>query len=255
MIKRWLDSSACFNILQSVTKVLKAMIEPNTNADARRRLLDAATEVFAQKGYAEASTREICKLAGANIAAIHYYFGDKASLYREIFLPVELLVQLPDEMERADIPLRDALVSLYRHMLRFVVTSPKAQYLRLLFVREQLQPAGVLTEGPNEILKPFHDKLIRFIGERFATSEPDLALKQLAFSIAGLVLVLLVERTTVDRLAPGLLGAPEAVEATVQRLADTALAVIEAERVRRGFEADDHIHLVRHAARNGGKYS
>jgi len=205
--------------------------------DARLRLLDAATEVFAEKGYAEASTREICRRAGANVAAIHYYFGDKASLYREIFRPAGLLLEFPGELERPETPLRDALVALYRHLLGFAVAAPRAKYLRLVFVREQLQPTGLLPEGPEAILRPFHEQLLAFLVGRCDAVEPDLALRQLAFSVAGIAMVLVVEGGTVEQVAPGLLGEPAAVEATVQRLADSAVALIEAERARRAAPA------------------
>lgn len=49
----------------------------------RQSLLEAACEVFADKGYWEATVAEICQIAAANIAALNYYFGDKASAYRE----------------------------------------------------------------------------------------------------------------------------------------------------------------------------
>jgi AcrR family transcriptional regulator len=49
----------------------------------RQGLLEAACEVFADKGYWEATVAEICQIARANIAALNYYFGDKASAYRE----------------------------------------------------------------------------------------------------------------------------------------------------------------------------
>ena len=52
----------------------------------RDRLLDAAEVLFAEKGYAEASVREITARAGANLAAVNYHFGDKDTLYREVFL-------------------------------------------------------------------------------------------------------------------------------------------------------------------------
>jgi AcrR family transcriptional regulator len=56
------------------------------NSDARSRLVISALRLFAEKGYKAASTREICDAAGANISAIRYYFGDKASLYRAAFI-------------------------------------------------------------------------------------------------------------------------------------------------------------------------
>jgi AcrR family transcriptional regulator len=49
----------------------------------RQGLLEAACEVFAEKGYWEATVAEICQIAQANIAALNYYFGDKATAYRE----------------------------------------------------------------------------------------------------------------------------------------------------------------------------
>ncbi len=49
----------------------------------RLALLDAACEVFAKKGYQDATVAEICKIASANIAALNYHFGGKAKAYRE----------------------------------------------------------------------------------------------------------------------------------------------------------------------------
>jgi hypothetical protein len=53
--------------------------------EARNRLLDAALALFAEKGFAKTSTREIALAAQVNIASISYYFGDKAGLYRAVF--------------------------------------------------------------------------------------------------------------------------------------------------------------------------
>lgn len=47
----------------------------------RNRLLETAGEEFGLHGFAGATIREICKRADANIAAVHYHFGDKAGLY------------------------------------------------------------------------------------------------------------------------------------------------------------------------------
>jgi AcrR family transcriptional regulator len=48
------------------------------------RILSEATRLFVQKGYEGTSVKDICAAAGANIAAIHYHFGSKESLYRRI---------------------------------------------------------------------------------------------------------------------------------------------------------------------------
>src|SRR5882724_4164695 len=54
---------------------------PGRSAETRRRLLDAAGEVFAEQGFRAATIQNICRRARANIAAVHYHFGDKERLY------------------------------------------------------------------------------------------------------------------------------------------------------------------------------
>lgn len=47
------------------------------------RLLDAASRVFAAKGFIESTVSEICQLAQTNIASVNYHFGTKEQLYTE----------------------------------------------------------------------------------------------------------------------------------------------------------------------------
>jgi AcrR family transcriptional regulator len=50
----------------------------------RTKILDAAEQVFAEKGISGASLREIMIVAEVNIAAVNYYFGSKADLLKEV---------------------------------------------------------------------------------------------------------------------------------------------------------------------------
>lgn len=52
--------------------------------ETRERLLQAAEKLFAERGFRHVTVREICRAAGANVAAVNYHFGDKLGLYREI---------------------------------------------------------------------------------------------------------------------------------------------------------------------------
>lgn len=55
------------------------------SSETRGRLLTVGTRLFAENGLKGVSIRELCAEAGANIAAVHYYFGGKEGLYRAIF--------------------------------------------------------------------------------------------------------------------------------------------------------------------------
>lgn len=52
-------------------------------ADSRSRLLSAAAELFAERGYARTTVREVGQRAGVDPAMIARYFGSKAALYLE----------------------------------------------------------------------------------------------------------------------------------------------------------------------------
>lgn len=74
--------------------------------DTKERILDAAERLFAERGFAGTSLRSVTKEAGVNLAAIHYHFGAKEALLREVFarratpMNQERLRRL-DELEKA----------------------------------------------------------------------------------------------------------------------------------------------------------
>ena len=53
-------------------------------AQTRQQLLEVAGQLFAEQGYARATSKEICELAGTNLAAVNYHFGGKDGLYAAV---------------------------------------------------------------------------------------------------------------------------------------------------------------------------
>lgn len=54
-------------------------------ASTKARILEAAEEVFASRGFEGASTREIAARAGVNISSLHYHWESKETLYFAVF--------------------------------------------------------------------------------------------------------------------------------------------------------------------------
>lgn len=55
------------------------------SSDTKQKVLEAACKVFSEVGYHEGTVARICEEAGANRAAVNYYYGDKQNLYREVW--------------------------------------------------------------------------------------------------------------------------------------------------------------------------
>ena len=77
--------------------------DPDLEVSTEERLLDVAERMFAEKGIDAVSVRSITMAAGANVAAVHYHFGNKQELIRA------LLARRVDEVNRHRLELLRAL--------------------------------------------------------------------------------------------------------------------------------------------------
>lgn len=218
--------------------------EPSSQEETRWRLLQAASEVFAEVGYRAATTREIARRAEVNLASIHYHFGDKASLYQAVFqLPFLTECNTFATIDVASTPLRDALHALYGWMFPpEAEDDPMLRQFMRLHAREESDPSGVLGDFMVQAVAPNHDKLVALLCRELGLAAPDDEVQRLAFSLLGLAMVYHQSgRRMVEAYAPQLLNGAAAHESMVQRLAGYAQALIEGERTRRKDQAKENI--------------
>ncbi len=138
----------------------------------RMRILEAACQVFSEKGYAGATVAEICRRAGVNVAAVNYYFGDKENLYIEVWryaFSKHPWPRYPDPNDPPEKQLRDYIHSMVGH---FMSQGPHGTFVRL-YMMELLNPTGRIQDLWGELIKPRRDILLGIIRRIMGKSSVD----------------------------------------------------------------------------------
>jgi AcrR family transcriptional regulator len=151
----------------------------------RKSLLAAASEVFAEKGYHDATIAEICELAGANVAAVNYHFGDKETLYREAWrhsFSESVKAHPPDGGVSDSAPSEERLRGQVAALLHRIADENNKEFL---FVQKELaNPTGLLDEVTQEELRPLHGKIETLVREFLGPRASDM---QVRFCAIGIV--------------------------------------------------------------------
>ena len=204
--------------------------------DARARLLHAGLRLFAAQGYAKTSTREIAEAASVNVAAISYYFSDKAGLYRAVFFGGQ--GEQPEDLLHFAAP-GQSLPALLRAFYEIFVAPLRAGDLMRLCMklryREMLEPTGLWDEEVARGIKPMHDAMTLALAGHLGLPSPDLELQRLVVCLAGMGVHLHVGHDITKQIAPELIHQADALERWLDALVRYGLALVQQEAARRGI--------------------
>lgn len=137
-------------------------------------LLAAAAEVFADKGYRDATIAEICERAKANIAAVNYHFGDKETLYREAWrysFSESIKAHPPEGGVSGDALPEERLRGQIAALLHRVADEDNKEFL--IVQREFANPTGLLNEIMREEICPLQEKARALIRELIGPQASD----------------------------------------------------------------------------------
>lgn len=121
----------------------------------KARILEAAGRLFAEKGYAATTSKEICEAAGTNITGVNYHFGSRDDLYRTVIHEVQNFLMRSMPLEA----IRDAPVD-PRQKLELFLDSLSAGDLDYgtwqvrLWSREMVAPTDIWMEVSQELFRP-----------------------------------------------------------------------------------------------------
>jgi len=170
--------------------------------ETRRKLLDAAGLLFAERGYHDTKTGDICSAAQANIAAVHYHFRSKEDIYVAAWrheFERSISVYPPDGGVSADASAKDRLRGHIQALVRRFI-DPASRDLDIVH-REMSNPTGLLAEVMHRSIEPLREMHLRIIRELLGpdTTDQDVHLCEMSIH-AQCVVSLMHERQR--RLAP-----------------------------------------------------
>ncbi|WP_051309793.1 TetR/AcrR family transcriptional regulator [Desulfogranum japonicum] len=153
------------------------MAKREDGKETRLRLIHAGCTLFAAKGFRDTKVAEICKMAGANVASVNYYFGDKKSLYCEVWQ--HALEKLPDPFEiiPADDPPESRLRQYIRILIRSFTDTGDLRTFSRLYLLELVQPTGLIQDAWHDSIQPRRIKLYKLIGELLNDHKDELAIR------------------------------------------------------------------------------
>ncbi|MEA2014869.1 MAG: CerR family C-terminal domain-containing protein [Thermodesulfobacteriota bacterium] len=127
----------------------------------RDHLLKSAEMLFAQKGYDAVSVREITNVAQCNLAAVNYHFGNKKTLYlnvfRERWMPRAQRIRKCFEKNLAgcgETSPAAVIQSLAEALIKGPLTDEERLYHFHLMIREITKPTEAFEIVMGETMKP-----------------------------------------------------------------------------------------------------
>ncbi len=164
----------------------------------RESILRAAIQLFAQKGYAGTSTREICDSAGITKPVLYYHFKSKEHLYRELMAQIfrEDLDGLVAAAQ-SEGSLRNRLI----HMVSSEFRNAKADPTRVQFVLRMIFSPEEQLPNFNAVGEMERQRVVlsRMFREAIDAGEAEGAPEELATALIGLNLISILEHQFTGR--------------------------------------------------------
>ncbi len=204
-------------------------VQAEPGAATRKRLLDTAETMFAERGFAAASVRDITSAAGCNLAAVNYHFGGKRNLYSQVFrrrlaeLREQRIASIEAVRSRAG-SLEAVLTAFAEAFLKPLMPRGQGRSVLDLILREMLDPQLPSEMYRSEFVEPIQGVLVSALLSTTPDLDPSSA-RVCAVSVIG-QLVQVAQRFRAARLRPGTdTGLPSLKETVAQVVRFSAAGV------------------------------
>jgi TetR/AcrR family transcriptional regulator, regulator of cefoperazone and chloramphenicol sensitivity len=218
-------------------------VAQHPDAPTREKLLEAAEQVFAERGYYKATIREICRRAGANVASVNYTFGDKLGLYTEALrkaLRASEIVQVTAAMDAAG-SMEELLRSVIRIRLHSLWARKRSDRAFQIVMHEFSQPTPAMTRVIDEGLRPVYGRMLKAVGALIGLPPEHETTKLCNNSIIGQVLFYKFSEPILSRLQPDLKLRPENLDRIADHILEFSLAALRSLAAKNAARRDENV--------------
>jgi AcrR family transcriptional regulator len=197
-------------------------------APTREKLIEAAGEVFAERGYYKATIREICRRANANVAAVNYTFGDKLGLYTEVLrssVKAPEMAKLTEALDSAKSP-EELLRNVICVRLQSLCGEKRPDWAFRIMMHEFSQPTPAMARVVDEGMRPVYKRILKAVGEILGLAPDHEKTRLCNNSIIGQVVFYTFSRPVLSRLQPEFKMTPEQLERVGEHIVEFSIAAL-----------------------------
>jgi AcrR family transcriptional regulator len=197
----------------------------------RAHILETGGRVFAERGYADATSKEISRRAGTNQAAVNYHFGSKDGLYEAVLIEAHRQLVDFDELSAwtaGEGDARGKLRAVLAHLMSLALRKEEAWGFRVL-LREVLTPSPMMPALVSNAIRPKARLLLGLIAEITGLPpEHPTAQRGLFFTVVPCILMALAPQPLKAGVLPAINRDPQALADELMRYVVAGLEAVAA---------------------------
>jgi TetR/AcrR family transcriptional regulator, regulator of cefoperazone and chloramphenicol sensitivity len=218
----------------SRTRLTRAKPEEDERQSTRQQLLEAAGQVFAEKGFERSTAKEISERAHTNTAAVNYYFGGIEGLYAAVLEEARNSIFSDQTIATAIAGKTDPkakLEAVFATVIQTLLGPVSSSWVLRVLGRDMVTPTAASDAAKEKLILPRALVLRRFVSEFVGLPEDHPTVARACVSImAPFCMLILADRRRMKRALPSLALGPGDAPDLARHLAEFALGGLEAVR-------------------------
>jgi len=195
----------------------------------RAKIIEAAGQLFAVRGFHGVTVRDIAKKADIHFSLLNYHFKGKDALYREVLLHAcRSALMSPEERDYLqDLDPQEALFLFAKETINIYSKQPAFSWKLAIIDREFWEPSPVFEEVFEEYIKPETDFIAEIISRISGKPKESLDVRFSIIGLTGLLSIFGYYNHYVDAIAPDIREISHEKDCLVRKIVSMAMDAVK----------------------------